>query len=77
MIMILIIIILFQEDNIFGTDASLTYGPLLTNIDMLNIYRVLICILLTINLKNQPLTPLIDKIFSVYLVVAATPLYQI
>ena len=24
---IIIIITLFQEDNIFGTDASLTYGP--------------------------------------------------
>ena len=31
----LIIITLFQEDNIFGTDASLTYGPQLTNVDML------------------------------------------
>ena len=30
---VIIIITLFQEDNIFGTDASLTYGPqsLLTN----------------------------------------------
>ena len=27
MIIIIIIITLFQEDNIFGTDASLTYGP--------------------------------------------------
>ena len=35
-IMIMIIIItLFQEDNIFDTDASLTYGPPLTNVDML------------------------------------------
>ena len=26
-LIIIIIITLFQEDNIFGTDASLTYGP--------------------------------------------------
>ena len=26
-IIIIIIISLFQEDNIFGTNASLTYGP--------------------------------------------------
>ena len=32
---IIIIITLIQEDNIFGTDASLTYGPPLTDIDML------------------------------------------
>ena len=25
----------FQEENIFGTDASLTYGPPLTDVDML------------------------------------------
>ena len=25
--LIIIIITLFQEDNIFGTNASLTYGP--------------------------------------------------
>ena len=31
--MIIIIIILFQEDNIFDTD--LTYGPPLTDVDML------------------------------------------
>ena len=30
-----LIITLFQEDNIFGTDARLTYGPQLTNVDML------------------------------------------
>ena len=30
-----IIITLFQEDNIFGTDASLIYGPPLTDVDML------------------------------------------
>ena len=30
-----IIITLFQEYNVFGTDASLTYGPELTNVDML------------------------------------------
>ena len=35
-ILILIIMILLQEDNIFGTDASLTYGPQFTNIDMLS-----------------------------------------
>ena len=34
-IIIIIIITLFQEDNIFGTDVSLTYGPQLTNVDML------------------------------------------
>ena len=27
MITIIIIITLFQEDNIFGTNSSLTYGP--------------------------------------------------
>ena len=27
LIIIIIIISLFQEDNIFGTNASLTYGP--------------------------------------------------
>ena len=32
---IIIIITLFQEDNIFDTDASLTNGPQLTNIGML------------------------------------------
>ena len=32
MIMI-IIITLFQEENIFGTDASPTYGPRLTNVE--------------------------------------------
>ena len=31
----IIIITLFLEDNIFGTDISLTYGPQLTNVDML------------------------------------------
>ena len=30
-----IIITIFQEDNIFGTDARLTFGPQLTNVDML------------------------------------------
>ena len=29
---IIIIITLFQEDNIFGRVASLTYGPQLTNV---------------------------------------------
>ena len=33
--LIIIIITLFQEDNIFGTDACLTYGPPLTDIAML------------------------------------------
>ena len=31
----IILITLLQEDNIFGTDASLTYGPPLTDVDML------------------------------------------
>ena len=31
----IIIITLFQEDNIFDIDASLTYGLQLTNVDML------------------------------------------
>ena len=31
-IIIIIIITLFQEDNIFGRVASLTYGPQLTNV---------------------------------------------
>ena len=34
-IIIIMIITLFQEDNIFGTDVSLTYGPPLTDVDML------------------------------------------
>ena len=34
-IIIIIIITLFQEDNIFGRVASLTYGPQLTNVDMI------------------------------------------
>ena len=34
--MIIIIITLFKEDNIFGRYASLTYGPQLTNIQMLD-----------------------------------------
>ena len=34
-IMIMIKITLFQADNIFGTDASITYGPPLTDVDML------------------------------------------
>ena len=33
-IIIIIIITLFQEGNIFGTDASLIYGPQFTNVDM-------------------------------------------
>ena len=32
LIIIIIIITLFQEDNIFGRVASLTYGPQLTNV---------------------------------------------
>ena len=32
---IIIIITLFQEDNIFGRVASLTYGPQLTNVGMI------------------------------------------
>ena len=35
-IMMMIIITLFKEDNIFGRYASLTYGPQLTNIEMLD-----------------------------------------
>ena len=31
---IIIIISLFQEDNIFGTIASLTYGPRFTKVEM-------------------------------------------
>ena len=27
-------ITLIQEDNLFGTDASLTYGPQFTNVDI-------------------------------------------
>ena len=34
-IIIMIIITLFQEDNIFGRVASLTYGPQLTNVGMI------------------------------------------
>ena len=34
-IIIIIIITLFQEDNIFGRVASLTYGPQLTNVDII------------------------------------------
>ena len=34
-IIIIIIITLFREDNIFGTDVSLIYGPQITNVDML------------------------------------------
>ena len=33
--MIIIIITLFQQGKIFGTDASLTYGPQFTNVGML------------------------------------------
>ena len=33
--LIIIIITLFQEDNIFGRVASLTYGPQLTNVGMI------------------------------------------
>ena len=32
---VIIIITLFQEDNIFGRVASLTYGPHLTNVGMI------------------------------------------
>ena len=32
---LIIIITLFQEDNIFGRVASLTYGPQLTNVGMI------------------------------------------
>ena len=32
---ILIIITLFHEDNIFGRVASLTYGPQFTNVGMI------------------------------------------
>ena len=35
-IVIIIIITLFNEDTIFGRYASLTYGPQLTNIEMLD-----------------------------------------
>ena len=34
-IIIIIITTLFQEDNIFGRVASLTYGPQLTNVGMI------------------------------------------
>ena len=34
-IIIILIIILFQEDNIFGRVASLTYGHQLTNVGMI------------------------------------------
>ena len=34
-VIIIIIIALFQEDNIFGRVASLTYGPQLTNVGMI------------------------------------------
>ena len=38
-IIIVIIITLFQEDNIFCTDnvISLSYGPQLTNVDVLSV----------------------------------------
>ena len=36
--MIIIIISLFQEDNKFGTNASLTYGPFNINIAQMNKY---------------------------------------
>ena len=32
---IVILITLFQEDNIFGRVASLTYGPQFTNVGMI------------------------------------------
>ena len=35
-IVMIILITLFKEDNIFGRYASLTYGPQLTNIEMLD-----------------------------------------
>ena len=35
LIIIIIIVTLFQEDNIFGRVASLTYGPQLTNVGMM------------------------------------------
>ena len=34
LMIIIIIISLFQEDNIFGTIASLTYGPRFTKVEM-------------------------------------------
>ena len=34
-IIMIIIITIFQEDNIFGRVASLTYGPQLTNVGMI------------------------------------------
>ena len=34
-IIMIIITTLFQEDNIFGRVASLTYGPELTNVGMI------------------------------------------
>ena len=34
-VIIIIITTLFQEDNIFGRVASLTYGPQLTNVGMI------------------------------------------
>ena len=34
-VVIIIIIALFQEDNIYGRVASLTYGPQLTNVGMI------------------------------------------
>ena len=34
-IIIIIMITLFQEDNIFGRVANLTYGPQLTNVGMI------------------------------------------
>ena len=34
-IIVIITLISFQEDNIFGRVASLTYGPQLTNVGMI------------------------------------------
>ena len=35
LLLLIIIIKIFQEDNIFGTDVSLTYCPPITDVDML------------------------------------------
>ena len=35
LLLVIIITTLFQEENIFCTDASLTYGPQFTNVEML------------------------------------------
>ena len=58
-IIIIIIITLFQEDNIFGRVASLTYGPQLTNVghDIIKMNRHACTIIYSMYRVNALRTP--------------------